>query len=251
MRPTLRRISGHGRPRKASRSTDASLSESVYQALLERILDGRLPSETVVSELALAGELGVSRTPVHDAVRQLAKDGLVVREGNRRARIAAFSAEDVYEVFEMRKYLEGPAADLAAGRMTGVELARLRADADDLLADADAADWVERWADFDEAFHRTIAQASGNGRLASDIDRYRLLHKGFNRTSTDAKLLRRAMDEHLAILDALAQRNGSLARERMVAHIGTWQMHFFRRVSPLPTSRRRTTVANSPDGSPR
>lgn len=247
----LRRVSGHGRPRKATRSTDPSLSESVYQALLERILDGRLPSETVVSELALAGELGVSRTPVHDAVRQLAKDGLVVREGKRRARVAAFSADDVYEVFEMRKYLEGPAAELAAGRMNAVEVARLRADADDLVADADAADWVERWADFDEAFHRAIARASGNRRLAADIDRYRLLHKGFNRTSTDAASLRRAMDEHLAILDALARRNGPLARERMLAHVGAWQLYFFRRVSPPATSRRSTAAAPSTDRFPR
>src|SRR4051794_15976402 len=67
--------------RPTSRSRGSSLSEFVYQALIERIFDGRLPSGTLVSELALAGELNVSRTPVHDAVRQLAKDGLVTREG--------------------------------------------------------------------------------------------------------------------------------------------------------------------------
>src|SRR3712207_519911 len=73
-----------------------SLVESVYDALLRRILDGTIPSGEIVSELALAQELGVSRTPVHDAVRQLAKDGLVVREGRRRARVAKFSPDDVY-----------------------------------------------------------------------------------------------------------------------------------------------------------
>src|SRR5688572_21352810 len=90
--------------RTGQRRRGTSLAEAVYQDLLERILDGRLPSDSVVSELALAGKLGVSRTPVHEAVRQLAKDGLVSRTGKHRARIATFSATDVHEVFEMRKY---------------------------------------------------------------------------------------------------------------------------------------------------
>ena len=184
-----------------------SLVESVYHALLERIVTGRLAGETVISELALAQELGVSRTPVHDAVRQLAKDGLVTREGTRRARVAAFTADDVHEIFELRKYLEGPAAELAAGRLDRRQLAPLRAAAEALSADAGAADWVERWAEFDELFHRSIARACGNRRLAEDIDRYRLLHKGFNRISTDPASLRRALDEHLAILQALEARD--------------------------------------------
>src|SRR3954447_12906692 len=120
------------RPRRTAQSS--SLVESVYEALLERIVSGDLPSGTIVSELALAQELGVSRTPVHDAVRQLAKDGLVVREGRRLARVAGFSPDDVYEIFELRKFLEGPAAELAAGRMDRRHCAPLRAAADALSA---------------------------------------------------------------------------------------------------------------------
>src|SRR5688500_900834 len=103
--------------RAARRPADHSLVEAAYQSLLERIVDGRLPSGAMLSELALSQELGVSRTPVHDAMRQLAKDGLVVREGRQRARVAGFAPDDVFEIFEMRKILEGPAAELAAGRM--------------------------------------------------------------------------------------------------------------------------------------
>src|SRR4051794_14118418 len=169
------------RGRKMSRPSDRSLVESAYQALLERIIGGDLAPGTIVSELALAQGLGVSRTPVHDAVRQLAKDGLVVREGTRRARVADFSPDDVFEIFEMRKYLEGPAAELAAGRMDRRHCAPLRAAADALAArPPDDAGWTAAWAEFDDLFHRTIARASGNGRLAADIGRYRLLHKGFN-----------------------------------------------------------------------
>ena len=228
------------RPRRIRRSVAAEgpLVDSVYQLLLERILNGSLRSGTVVSELALAGELGVSRTPVHDAVRQLAKDGLVTRQGKRRARVAAFSADDVYEIFEMRKFLEGPAAELAAGRMDRRQLAPLRAEAQALRADPDGPDWIERWAEFDDHFHRWIAEASGSRRLADDINRYRLLHKGINRVSTDRVSLRRAMKEHLSILEALERRDGPRARERMVAHIATWQEFFFRRVAHLGAASR-------------
>jgi DNA-binding GntR family transcriptional regulator len=220
------------RDHAARRGHDRSLVESVYEALLQRIVQGELPSGTIVSELALAQELRVSRTPVHDAVRQLAKDGLVVRQGRRRARVASFSADDVFEIFELRKYLEGPAAELAAGRMDRRHCAPLRAAAD-ALADlpTDSPNWTAAWADFDELFHRTIAESSGNKRLADDINRYRLLHRGFNRISTDpSSLQQRAMVEHLSILDALEQGDGRLARERMVAHISAWQDFFLRSV---------------------
>ncbi len=209
---------------------DASLVETVYQQVLERIVAGHLPCGSILSELAVARELGVSRTPVHDAVRQLAKDGLVVWEKGRRARVTAFTPDDVYEIFEIRKYLEGPAAELAAGRADRRHLVPLRATSVVLLSNRDDPEWTAKWADFDEDFHRTIALASGNRRLAHEINRYRVIHKAINRIATDPELLQHAMTEHLAILDALEARDGPQARERMIAHITTWQDVFMRRV---------------------
>jgi DNA-binding GntR family transcriptional regulator len=213
---------------------DRSLVEAVYHDLLRGILDGKYPQGTILSEVAVARELEVSRTPVHDALRQLGRDGLVTREQNRRARVAGITPDDVFEVFEMRKFLEGPAAELAAARMDRRHIAPLRAAADELPGDRKARDWTSRWADFDELFHRTIAEASGNRRLAHDINRYRLLHKGFNRIATNPECLQSAMAEHLGILDALEAKNGALARERMVAHIVAWQEYFIRTMPPSP-----------------
>jgi DNA-binding GntR family transcriptional regulator len=209
---------------------NGSLVEAIYQTLLQGILNGHYPHQAVLSEVALARELGASRTPVHDALRQLAKDGLVTRERNCRARVAGITSDDVFEIFEMRKFLEGPAAELAAGRMDRRHLAPLRAIADALAADRMAKDWTLQWADFDEMFHSTIAEASGNRRLAQDISRYRLLHKGFNHLATDPECLQSAMAEHLGILEALEMKDGRLARERMVAHIAAWQDFFIRNV---------------------
>ena len=222
------------------RMDDAALSDAVYETLVQRILTGRYDDTTVLSELAVARELGVSRTPVHDALRQLAKDGLIVQERNRRARVARFTPDDLFEIFELRKILEGASADLAAGRVDRRQLAPLRAMAEELRANFDAADWTQRWTEFDEAFHRTIAEACGNSRLCADIGRYRMLHRGFNKFSTDPKSLRRALAEHESILEALEQRDGPLASARMVAHISAWQ-EFFVRQLPQPAALALTT----------
>lgn len=217
-------------PALTPRSHEDLLSEVVYQRLLQGILSGLYPSGTVLSELGVAREFGVSRMPVHDALRQLGKDGLVQRQRNCRARVAGITADDIFEIFEMRKVLEGPAAELAAGRMDARHLSPLRAFANKLQSARRGKAWVTDWADFDELFHRTIAEASGNQRLAQDINRYRLLHKGFNHSATDVDVLQQALCEHVSILEALEKKDGGLARQRMVAHISAWQDFFIRSV---------------------
>ena len=201
------------------------LSDSVYQTLLEEVLSGRLPPGKVVSEVALAKEHEVSRTPVHDALRQLAKDGLVEQRAGRRAVIASFAPDDVYDIFEMRKLLECEAARRAAGRLSRPELVRLRATADQLAKSRKRPDWHDRWAEFDEDFHGTIARAAGSPRLTQDIIRYRLMHRGFNKLA-NVEALQQAVEEHLRILEALEKRNGEAAQKAMVAHIQEWQAYF-------------------------
>jgi DNA-binding GntR family transcriptional regulator len=204
----------------------SNLSDKVYETLLEAIVSGQLAPEMELSVVALAKELDVSRTPVHDALRQLAHDGLVEQEINRTARVARFAAGDVHEIFEMRKLLEGESAKLAAKKMDAAVLADLRAVADSLADAPDAVDWLARWIDYDERFHEAIAQASGNRRLWKDISRYRLLHRGFNQMGTTVEVLQQALDQHIEILDALEKRTPKKAMSVMVSHIDTWQEFF-------------------------
>jgi DNA-binding GntR family transcriptional regulator len=205
---------------------EATLVERVYAAVVEGILTGRYSAGQVLSEVGLAGRMNVSRTPVHEALALLAADGLVSRERNCRAQVAHFTADDLFEVFEMRKLLEGRAAELSAGRMDSRQINPLRATAAALRDGLKARDWSRRWSEADEEFHRAVAQGCGNVRLANDILRYRLLHRGINRHSTDPQSLRRALAEHEAILEALGRRDAVAARERMVAHIAAWQEFF-------------------------
>ena len=203
-----------------------TLSDAVYQALLEGILSGHWPSGTQLSVVGLAAHLGVSRTPVHEALRQLANDGLVEQFVNRKARVAKFSAADVNEIFTMRLILEGEAVERAASRIDAAVLAELRQSADNVAATRGVRQWITCWAEFDTRFHEAIAAAAGLKRLAQDIGRYRLLHRGLNLRITDVSVLRQAMREHRAILSALAAGDGVAARAAMESHIARWQQYF-------------------------
>jgi DNA-binding GntR family transcriptional regulator len=214
------------------------LSDAVYETLLEAIISGKLASGAIVSEVSLAKQLDVSRTPVHDALRQLAKDGLVEQRAGRRAVITSFTKDDVYDIFEMRKLLEGEATRRAATRIDRATLAHLRTVGADLKTNPDQTDFLNRWADFDEEFHEAIAKASGSARLWQDIVRYRLLHRGFNKLTTTIDGLQDALIEHFQILEALERIEPEAAAKAMVEHINVWQAYFVNHF-PLPAQERR------------
>ena len=208
-------------------SQRVTLVDRVYEEIMMRIVSGALEPGTVLSEVAVAKELDMSRTPVHDALRQLAKDGLVERETGRRAMVAPFTRDDVFEIFEMRLLLETRAAELAATRMDLRHLRPLQREIAELRATFGAQQqWKARWVDHDGRFHAAIAKGSGQHRLAQDIERYRLLHRGLNQIRTEVEALDGALDEHLAILQALEINDAPAARDRMETHLRTWQQYF-------------------------
>jgi DNA-binding GntR family transcriptional regulator len=196
------------------------LGHTVYQTLLENILSGALPSGVEVSEVALAAELRVSRTPVHEAVKKLAMDGLLVHESGRRPRVARLDRAAVAELYEMRSILECAAAERAAERIDLATVRELGRKAEDLEARKSGdSDWRKRALEFDQLFHEAIATAAGSGRLREDIHRYRLLVRAFCRITGTAENLRAALGEHQTILKALRSRDPAAARKAMAAHI--------------------------------
>lgn len=195
-----------------------SLADSVYQHILEAILAGGLPGGTELNEVALAAEVGVSRTPVHEALRRLAADGLVVQLANRRACVAQFGRQDILEIYEMRKILECATVERAARQLPEDQLAELRAEAEDLHAARDGRAWSNRALDFDIRFHALLAAAAGNERLRGEITKYRHLVRALCRMSGPANL-RAALAEHRRILDALEARDPATARRAMAVHI--------------------------------
>ena len=218
-------------PASAHADKESRLSDVVYERLLEDILSGRRRAGEPLSELALTKVLKVSRTPVHNAILQLIKDGLVKQDPNCRPVILGLASEDIHEIFEMRILLEGETAYLAAGRMSQKTLEKLMRLHEKTAEPKPRKKWLKGWVDYDAQFHRVVAEASGNHRLAEDVSRYRLLHRGLNLVGfceDDAPLdtLQTAVDEHAQILAAIEQGNGRAARSAMHGHLRRWQKFF-------------------------
>jgi DNA-binding GntR family transcriptional regulator len=211
--------------RQAEPSGDARADEA-YQAILAELFGGRLRSGEPISEVELSRRLGMSRTPVHQAVRELVRDGLLTQQPNRRPVCLAFTAQDVQEIYQMRQLLEGEAAAQAALRMDRPTLQSLAADCAEMHKRLKSPNVLALWADLDERFHRAIALASGNRRLEQDIIRYRLVHRGFNIIRFTADLVPQALAEHERVLSALGARDPESSRAAMLAHLREWQAYY-------------------------
>lgn len=196
-----------------------SLADAAYETLLGAIIKGRLRSGTELTTVALARELSVSRTPVQEALRRLAADGFVEWARGREPRVARFGPQDLREIYDMRRILEGAAAFEAAASITDAALVELRRRANGLAASTGEAGWGERALDYDVHFHDVIARAAGNRRLHADITRYRNLVRAFCRATGSDENLRRAFQEHVRILEALEARDPGAARQAMEAHV--------------------------------
>lgn len=197
-----------------------SLADGVYEVMRERILTGMLPAGERLLEPLLAAELGVSRTPVREALRRLEQEGLVRRNPRDLGRyVLGLSADEVREIIGIRSVLEGYAARLAAQRITDEELSSLRAlheAASKVIGRADVARLVE----LNTSFHDGIIAASRAPRCAALIEalrgwilRYRL---EFLRSDD---LRRQSFSEHRDILSALGRRDPELAEDVVRRHI--------------------------------
>ncbi|MFO0866697.1 MAG: GntR family transcriptional regulator [Gemmataceae bacterium] len=126
-----------------------SLVETAYENILEAILSGRLKAGDEVSEVSLAAELNISRTPVAHAMQKLAAAGLIDRLAGKPPRVAEFDRDEVAEIYEMRELLEAEAAARAATLLPQERLEALMADAEELAGSMRSANWAERAVRFD------------------------------------------------------------------------------------------------------
>lgn len=195
-----------------------SLVQGAYEQILLQIVRGELGSGAVLKSTLLARRLGVSRTPVVQALHRLAADGLVLLRKNKRAVVRPGAEHWLVELHELRELLEPPAAARAAGRLTEEDVQHLERLA--AAARPGNDDWAAAATQFDFALHLTIAERAGNYALRQ------MLRKiwSFKRISYLAapqppEHLRRGYDEHLAILAALKAKDAETARAAMLFHL--------------------------------
>jgi DNA-binding GntR family transcriptional regulator len=199
----------------AVESTKAS--DRAYLTLKREILDGDLAARTVLAEVEQSTRLGVSRTPLREALSRLAAEGLVSTHSGRGVVVTEISTDNVTELFELRAPLESQAASLAARRRDPVvftELQREFADIDALLADK------HRYYDLVARLDQAIDEAVGNPFLVSALQGVRMHIARIRRLSQDdPERLRDAAREHLMIIDAIVDGDESLAAHATQLHL--------------------------------
>jgi DNA-binding GntR family transcriptional regulator len=207
-----------GGPVKQVRPT-ATVNAQVLEALRAAVITGELPPGTLHSVHTLAEQLGVSRTPVREALIKLAEQGMVRFERNRGVRILQTSLHDLEEVFALRLLLEVPATRRAVGQLGTATRGELRA-VFGAMERAAAADNEFRMWQHDRRFHRVLLEASGNGRLAEYVDGLRdmVLRKGVS-TAHQTRSLADIVAEHRAVLEHVLAGDADAAAEAMRVHI--------------------------------
>lgn len=195
------------------------LRELVLEAIREAIINGHLKPGERLMEIQMAEELGVSRTPIREALRKLELEGFIVMIPRKGAYVADISIKDIADVFEIRASLEGLAAALAAERITDEELEfmeRCLVVKAEAIANAD----FDKLVDIDARFHESIYKASRNERLWAIINNLREQIQRLRMTSLSVPgRMSQSLKEHRAIVEAIQSRDINLARQAAQEHI--------------------------------
>lgn len=202
------------------------LREIVFETLREAIIQGRLKPGERLMEIQLAEEMGVSRTPVREAIRKLELEGFVVMVPRKGAYVAGISIKDIVDVFEVRAALEALAAGLAAERATPEELEDMERAVLQIYEVSNGQN-LDSLVERDTRFHELIYKASRNQRLVQIIT---LLKEHFQRFRTTSLALpgrgKHAVEEHKNIVEAISERNVELASTLAREHIETAEQLF-------------------------
>lgn len=196
--------------------------QTVFANLRARILSGELPARATLRETALAEELGVSRTPVREALRRLDEAGLVEFVPNRGATVVEWTPEQIRETYYLRAALESRAAGLAAARIEPADLDRLAIliEAMEEFVCRTDAEGIDRLGVLNAEFHRIVVAASGVTQLmvlAASVGRTPMMATLFRR---DAAAFRAGSNhQHRDILTALRSGDALWAEVAMRSHI--------------------------------
>jgi len=195
-----------------------SLADQVFERLEDDIITGKYPRGELMTELKLAEQLGVSRTPIREALRRLEQENLI-RDSGKGSVVLGITQEDLVDIMDIRQRLEGFAAACAVERMTpeGMEeLSRINALQDFYYSKRDA----EQLQKMDDSFHDTIYDLCGRTVLR---DTLRVLHKKTQRyrriSIGDPDRMEHSVEEHRAIFQAIAAGDARLAEEVTCRHI--------------------------------
>jgi len=206
--------------------------EAVYQRLRSAILNCEIPVATPLSQVQLARKLGVSRTPLREAMRMLQREGLIEASPNRRVQVAGFSVEDLDQLYAMRISLEALGVRLTVPQMSSDDMRQL----EDCLTRMDEFTEIEEydcWNGPHRAYHSILVAGAGKRlcrqieQLSGHAERYR---RFYTTQTPDAWLA--GLFEHATIFEACKARNPAVAAEQLGRHYSTVALRVIATVAP-------------------
>lgn len=196
-----------------------SYKDKAYHEIKEAIIKQKLSSGDPINERTLAEELGISRTPIREALSLLAKEGWIVSEPCRGTWVKEITPKDITEIYQMRLALEELAVELIVNRLDErlkSELAELRTEQQSLDDELD----IETFTDLDMNFHLFLAQSSDNTRLYHTMNSFMSIMNMFLlRTIRTAQPTIIPREEHVEILSAILEKNIPRAKKAVRSHM--------------------------------
>lgn len=206
---------------------DRSLRIRVFNAIENAILDGEYKDGDSLNELRLSKELGVSRTPVREALMQLELEGLVRNVPNKGAVVIGVTGQDIHDIYEIRIRIEGLASRLCAENITEDELRALEQIVDLQEFYLMKNDTEQIWK-LDGDFHKIIYDASRSRPLRFTLSNFHNYIKKARDISVQTEgRAEKTVSEHRAILDAIRAHNGALAEQLTAQHISNAEDNLF------------------------
>lgn len=209
----------------------SSLRQRAYAHLQRKLISGELRSGSVISEQSLAAEIGISRTPVREAIRTLQQEGVLEQVPRFGTVVRKLDRRDLIELYELREAIEPFAVAQAASRATAADIRALRelcTEIANLILDLNQSKTpvldtpqMRRLLTADLGFHLTLLRMSGNGRMVKIVSDSRLLTGIFNsrRQAHTGLVLKTTLDQHDAILKAVEHGDRKQASSLMLQHI--------------------------------
>jgi len=197
----------------------AALHEQVAQRLRQMLVENRIPPGAKLNERELCEALNVSRTPLREAIKMLAAEGLVELVPNRGAIAVALTEADVINTFEVMAGLESQSGELAAQRITDEELAEIRALHFEMMAAYTRGD-LSAYYSLNARIHRAINAAAKNPVLTATYNQVNARLQALRfRSNQDGAKWKRAVGEHEKMIEALSTRDPAAMREVLLTHL--------------------------------
>lgn len=198
-----------------------SIADQIFEQLERDILTGKYQRGEVLSELRLSAELGVSRTPIREAVRRLEQEN-ILKETGRGMVVIGISREDMQDMYEIRLRIEGLAASRAAANISDEQLKQMEQtlDLQSFYIDKQEGDSAEQIRDMDSRFHELIYESSGSRAFhetLSALHRKIMKYRSASVSKHSRALL--SLEEHRAIYDALAAHDSEAAEKAALKHV--------------------------------